>query len=210
MLFCRVKTTPRGGERAKTDQNDFRFVELLLHLHYRICLSRVLILLQIRRRFREINPGWIPERRLRDFCREIIEQFCQERKRRSDRVFVVAYEHRCIGRAMSAFQTDAGMDHEHYRLTSQLFSASSIVHMGSVRVLLHALALSLRSSFGDGLGEEGDEFRNRSSLIERERRQVRSGGKCGTGLSGGRENKRERVNLHEGQRGKIWMVVDGK
>lgn len=78
MLWRRVRAMPGDDARAKTYQDDLGFVELLLHLHYRICLSRVLVLLQIRRHFREVNPGWVPERRLRYFCGEIIEQFGQE------------------------------------------------------------------------------------------------------------------------------------
>jgi len=82
--------------------------------------------------------------------------------------------------------------------------------MRSIGVLLHALTLSLRGSFGDGLGEEGNEFRNRSPLIKRKRRQIRSSGKRRAGLSRGRENYREGVNLHEGQRATMWMVVSGR
>lgn len=100
-----LTTTTDDGRGAKVYQNDLGFVELLLHLHDRICLSRILILLQIHRRFREVNRGWVSERRLRDLGREIIEQFSQERKGRSDRVFVVTDKHRCIGRAALAPQT---------------------------------------------------------------------------------------------------------
>jgi hypothetical protein len=82
--------------------------------------------------------------------------------------------------------------------------------MRSVGVLLHALALSLRGSFGDGLGEEGNEFRHRSSLVKGKRGQIRSSGKGCAGLGGRRENDRERVNLHEGQRRGTWMVVDAR
>jgi len=66
------------GTKAKAYQNDFGFVELLLNLHYRIRLPWILVLLQIHRRFREVNRGWVSERRLGNLRREIIEQFGQE------------------------------------------------------------------------------------------------------------------------------------
>ena len=156
----------------KTYQNDLGFVELLLHLHDRICLSWILILLQIRRRFRKVNRGWVSERRLGDFCREIVEQFGQKRKGGSDRIFVVADEHRCIGRATLAPQTDPAPQPGQCRLTSQLFSTSPVVHMRSIGVFLHTLALSLRGSLGNRFGEKGNEFRDRSSLIKRKRGQI--------------------------------------
>lgn len=193
--------------KAKTYQNDLGLVELLLHLHDRICLSRILILLQIRRRFWEINRGRVSERRLRNFRREIIEQFSQKRKSRSDGVFVVADEHRCIGRVVSVFQADVAPRPGQYKLTNQLFGTSPIVHMCGISVLLYTLALSLRGSFGDCFGEKGHEFRHRSSLIERKRGQIRSGGKSCAGLGRRREDYRERVNLHGGRRGRMRMVV---
>jgi len=155
--------------KAKTYQNDLGLVEFLLHLHDRIRLSWILILLQVRSRFWEVNRRWVSERGLGNFCREVIEQLSQKRKSRSDRVFVVADEHRCIGRDALAFRKDVAPQPGQYRLTSQLFSTSSIVHMCSIGVLLYTLALSLRGSFGDCFGEKGHEFRNRSSLIKRER-----------------------------------------
>lgn len=75
--------------------------------------------------------------------------------------------------------------------------------MSGVSVLLHTLALSLRGSLGNGLGEKGNEFPDRPSLIERERGQVRSSGKGRTGLGRRGEYYRERVNLHEGPRGSV-------
>lgn len=158
--------------KAKTYQNDLGLVELLLHLHDGIRLPWILILLQIRSRFWEINRGWVSERGLRIFCREVIEQLSQKRKSRSDRVFVVTDEHSCIRRDALAFQADVVPQPRQYRLTGQLFSTSSIVHMCSIGVLLYTLALPLRGSFGDCFGEKGHEFRNRSSLIKRERGQI--------------------------------------
>lgn len=76
-------------------QNDLSLVKLLLHLHNRVRLSWILILLQIRRRFWKINCGWVSERGLRNFRREIIEQLGQKRKGGSDWVLMVADDHRC-------------------------------------------------------------------------------------------------------------------
>ena len=123
---------------------------------------------------------------------------------------MVANDHTFIGRDMSEFQTDVAPHDKRYKLTGQLFCASPIVHMRSIDVLLHALALSLRSPFDDGLGEKCNEFRHRSPLIKRKRGQVRGGGKGRASLSRRCENHGERVDLHAGRRGRIRMVVDAE
>ena len=54
--------------------------------------------------------------------------------------------------------------------TRQLFSTTTVVHMGGVVVLLNGLPLALRSPLCDGLCEERHELANRALLVERERR----------------------------------------
>jgi hypothetical protein len=53
--------------------------------------------------------------------------------------------------------------------TTKLFSASPVIDMGYIVVLLYTLSLALRSSLCHRLGKEGHEFSNRAPLVERER-----------------------------------------
>jgi hypothetical protein len=61
-----------------TDQYNLRLIQFLLDLHDRICLSRILVFLQIYFNLRKGNRSWIRKRRLRDFGYEIIQNLGQQ------------------------------------------------------------------------------------------------------------------------------------
>lgn len=62
--------------------------------------------------------------------------------------------------------------HPELRPTCELLCTTPVVHMGSVIVLLYTLTLALRSSLYDCLGKECQKLADRTSLVERETRDI--------------------------------------
>ena len=70
MLVSHCSSSTSEGE---THQDDLRLIQLLLHLHDRICLPRILVLLQVGVDLGEGDGGRSAVRRLGNLGDEIVE-----------------------------------------------------------------------------------------------------------------------------------------
>lgn len=76
-------------------QHDRRLIELVLHLHDRVCRLRILVQREELLRVGKHDARWIGVRSLRHLLREKFEDLREQRERGRDGVLLVRDDHRC-------------------------------------------------------------------------------------------------------------------
>jgi hypothetical protein len=146
---------------TRTHQYDLRLVKLLLHLHDRVRLARVLVLGEVRLHLREGNCRRVRVLVLRNLGNEIVQELCEQRERWPYGILSVrdddSYE----------LALDGKVDRKtgQRRRTSKLFGAPAVVDVSGVVVLLDTRALTLWCALRDGLDVQSKIVNHRSRMI---------------------------------------------